>query len=254
MEQRVQFEKLPSCSGKTWVIGDVHGYVNTLRTLLDKLELNSDDRIIMLGDLIDRGPDSKGVLDVILDLKAAGHEVKCLMGNHEQMMLKSYKEELDNGKGFLRFLKKDTTRKSWLNMGGDTTMKSFGAKRMLDIDPMYFDFIESMSHYLEDPKYFYAHAGFNFESEDPFTDVQSMLWIRDFKVDTKVTGNKKVVHGHTPIDIDFIKDVILHPERDHFIALDNGVYLRGFRGKGRLLAFETGSNELIEQKAQDTDY
>lgn len=253
MEQ-VKFEKLPQKQGKTWVIGDVHGYANTLRALLEKIELGKEDRLILLGDLVDRGPDSKGVFDTLIDLKKAGHDVCCLMGNHEQMMLRSYQEELDNGTGFLRFLKRDVTRKNWLNMGGDATMKSFGAKRMLDIDPLYYDFIGEMMHYVEDPKYFYAHAGFDFESGNPFSDLQSMLWIRDFKVIPELTHQKKVVHGHTPVDIDFIRDVIKHPERDYFIALDNGVYLRELRGKGRLLAFETGSGTLIEQKAQDTLY
>lgn len=250
----LKYKQLGKCAGKTWVIGDVHGYANTLRTLIGKIELQKEDRLILLGDLIDRGPDSKGVIDVVLELRSSGYDVECIMGNHDYMMLNAQEEELGNGKSFLRFLKKDVVRKNWFNMGGDSTMKSFAAKRMIEVDTSYYDFIEGMYHYLEDDKYFYVHAGFDFENSEPFEDVQSMMWIRDFKVNTNLTKGKKVIHGHTPVDIDFIKDVIDNPDRDHFIALDNGVYLKNLRGKGRLLAFEAGGQTLVEQTVQDTEY
>jgi len=250
----LKYKYLNKCSGKTWIIGDVHGYANTLKTLIGKIALEKSDRLILLGDLVDRGPNSKGVFDFIIELRASGYDIECIMGNHDYMMLNAQEEEIGNGKSFLRFLKKDVARKNWFNMGGNTTMKSFGAKRMLDVDTEYYDFIQGMSHYLEDDEYLYVHAGFDFEGSEPFEDIQSMMWIRDFKVSAELTKGKKVVHGHTPVDIDFIKDVIENPDRDHFIALDNGVYLKNLRGKGRLLAFETGSKTLIEQVVQDTDY
>ncbi len=246
----VKFKKLDPIEGKTWVIGDVHGYVNTLKTVLQKLKLTTIDRVIFLGDLVDRGPDVKGVFDSIIDLEKKGIEVLCIKGNHEDMMQKSYIEE-QGQTGFLKFIKRDQIKRSWLNMGGDSTMKSFNAKKMVDIDPTYFDFIENMYHYLFDENYYYVHAGFDFKKPEPFADVQSMMWIRDFAVDINITEGRKVVHGHTPLDIDFIKDVIDNPKRDHFIALDNGVSIDNMPNKGKLLAFETNSHQLLVQSKQD---
>ncbi|MGB0428882.1 MAG: metallophosphoesterase, partial [Bacteroidia bacterium] len=177
-------------------------------------------------------------------------DVVCVRGNHDDLMLKSYYEEQDH-QGFLKFIKRDAIKKSWLNMGGDATMKSFNARKMIDIDPLYFEFIENMYHYVEDDEYMYVHAGFDFNKPNPFNDVQSMMWIRDFEVDFSKTKNRKVVHGHTPLSLDFIEDVIANPSRDKFIALDNGIMLEKTANKGNLLAFETKSKQLLVQPRQD---
>lgn len=246
----VKHKYLEPNAGKTWAIGDVHGYVNTLKTVIQKIELKQDDRIILLGDLVDRGPDVKGVFDFILELRNKGLDVVCIRGNHDDLMYKSFVEEQEN-MGFLRFIKRDAIKKNWLNMGGDATMKSFGARKMIDIDPKYFDFIESMYHYVEDDEFLYVHAGFDFKKEDPFSDMQAMMWIRDFQVDYYKTNNRKVIHGHTPLSLDFIQDVIANPRRDRFVALDNGVMMENMPNKGNLLAFETKSKTLMVQSRQD---
>ncbi len=68
---------------KVWVIGDVHGHLEVLNRLLDKLELKSEDKVVFVGDLIDRGPDSAGVLQKVRNDK----RMFCCMGNHERMMI-----------------------------------------------------------------------------------------------------------------------------------------------------------------------
>lgn len=245
----VKYKRLEPNKGKTWAIGDVHGYVKTLQTVLMKINPQPDDRVILLGDLVDRGPDVKGVFDTILDYQAKGLDIVCIRGNHDDLMLKSYQEEQAHS-GFLRFLKQDAAKKSWYAMGGDATLKSFNAKKMVDIDPKYFEFIETMYHYAEDEKFLYVHAGFDFKKPDPFTDIQSMMWIRDFAVDFEKTKGKKVVHGHTPLSLDFIEDVVANPKRDKFVALDNGIML-DMPMKGNLLAYETKSGTLMVQYKQD---
>lgn len=247
--EEVKYKRLEPNKGKTWAIGDIHGYVKTFQTVLQKINPQPEDRIILLGDLVDRGPDVKGVFDTILDYLAKGVDIVCLKGNHDDMMRKSYSEEQEHS-GFLRFMKKDTEKRSWYGLGGDATLKSFGAKKMVEIDPKYYDFIDSMYHYVEDEKFLYVHGGFDFTKEDPFKDVQAMMWIRDFVVDYKKTDCKKVVHGHTPLSLDFIQDVIANPNRDKFIALDNGIMI-DMPMKGNLLAYETKSGELMVQNRQD---
>jgi len=66
-------------------ISDIHGCARTFQALLDKIQLSTNDQLYLLGDYIDRGPDSKGVIDTILGLINAGYRVQTLMGNHEKM-------------------------------------------------------------------------------------------------------------------------------------------------------------------------
>ena len=71
-----------------YVIGDIHGCLDELRYLVEGLPLESGDRLVFLGDYVDRGPNSKGVLTYILDLqKTTDLELICLKGNHEDMFL-----------------------------------------------------------------------------------------------------------------------------------------------------------------------
>lgn len=246
----VKYLHLEPNSGKTWVIGDIHGYVNTFKTILLKIKPQPGDRVILLGDLVDRGPDSKGVFDTILDQQEKGLDLLCIRGNHDDLMLKSYVEEQEN-QGLFKFIKRDYTKRSWFNMGGDSTMKSFNARKMVDIDPKYYELIDNMYHYLEDENHFYVHAGFDFSKEKPFEDIQAMMWIRDFNAKNDIVKGKKIVHGHTPLDLEFIQEVIENPTIHDFIALDNGVSITNVYGKGNLLAYETKSKTLLVQAKQD---
>jgi len=247
---KVRHEYLGEVKGNNWVVGDIHGFVDTFKTLVQKIKLTTNDRLILLGDLVDRGPNVKGVFDYTNHLLKEGYDVRCIKGNHEDMMERAQHEEMENSRGLKRFMKRDVVKKNWFNLGGDSTMQSFGARRMIDIDPSYYEFIAGMQHYLEDDHFFYVHGGFDFKGDQTFTDTQSMMWTRDFRVDKEKAKGKKVIHGHTPLDLEFIQDVIKQPERDDFIALDNGVYLK-MQGKGNLLAFETKSKQLLVQRALD---
>lgn len=236
-------------TGRRWFIGDIHGYLNTFRTLVEqKIKLQKEDTLILLGDLIDRGPFSKQLLDYLINLKDKGYHVILIRGNHDDMLYNARQEaEAAKGKGFLFFKPASPVKDLWLPVGGAETLKSFETKNLLDIPKPYFELIESMVYYLKMPDLYAVHAGFDFNSDSPFTDYEAMMWIREYKVNTQITEGRKVIHGHTPLDLDLISDLIKHPEKEDFIPLDNGIMTTA-PNKGNLLGYCPDTNELIVQK------
>jgi len=236
---------------RTWVIPDVHGCFLTLQTLVeDLIVLRDDDTFIFLGDLIDRGPSSRGVIDFILKLGEGGIKTTVIKGNHEDYMAKVYRgEEAKSGLRKLFGLKSETY-KEWLLYGGEKTMKSFGATNVLEIPVKYIEWIESLDLYTEFKNFLIVHAGFNFNNDDIFKDTQSMMWVRDFKIDPAKLGNRKIIHGHVPVTLDFIFQSI-NSDSFRFIDLDNGVYMPEKPGYGNLLALELNTMELLIQPNLD---
>jgi serine/threonine protein phosphatase 1 len=232
---------------RTWVIPDVHGCLLTLRSLVEELiELRTDDSLIFLGDMIDRGPSSKGVIDYIMKLKASGINTRVMKGNHEEYMAKVFRDEQAKS-GLRRMLGlKSVTFKDWLQYGGDATLSSFNADSVLSIPEMYIEWIESLEFYMQWKNFLIVHAGFNFELDDIFSDTQSMMWIRDYKIDPEKLGNRKIIHGHVPVTLDFINQSIVS-NSFHFIDLDNGVYMSDKPGYGNLLALELNTMEMLVQ-------
>ena len=77
-----------------WVIPDIHGHLNTLKSLIEtRINLSRLDSVYFLGDYIDRGPDSKGVLDYIMNLQKENYDIHCLKGNHEDICVKSWEAD-----------------------------------------------------------------------------------------------------------------------------------------------------------------
>lgn len=236
---------------KTWVIPDVHGYIQTLRSLVENQIIpTKDDILVFLGDLIDRGPDSKGVIDYVKNLRQQGFEVIVLKGNHELYLENSYHAE--KSKSFLKKTFKTKTKilSDWLQHGGKDTIKSFDVKNVENIPFEYVDWVSKLDFYYETENFYIVHAGFNFNQDDIFSDTHSMMWIRDFKVDKKKLNGKRVIHGHVPVQLDFIIQCIEDKSYD-FIDLDNGVYRTNTPGYGNLLALEVNSMQLLIQANVD---
>lgn len=171
-------------------IGDIHGCNHTFKALLEQISLTKDDELTLLGDYVDRGLDSKGVIDTIFKLRNEGYNVRTLSGNHEKLML----EALDP-------LAQKSEFKHWYSKcGGEKTMKSFG-----DTYPMYQHFFKGLDDYFEDENFIFVHAGLNFKNKDPFNG-NDIFWIRDWYQDINRDwlGNRIIIHGHTPISWDEI--------------------------------------------------
>jgi len=235
---------------RKWVIPDIHGCAYTLQILVEnQIEPTKDDLLIFLGDYIDRGPDSKGVIDFIMGLEEQGFNVKVLLGNHEDYCIKAY--DIDRKKSTLFGIRfKSPEQREWERRGGKETLKSFKAQSPREIPEKYIDWMRKLEYYIEVDDFIISHAGFNFKIDDPFKDKTSMIWIRDFKVKPEKINNKILIHGHVPVNLDLIYQAI-ESKTAKSIALDNGIYFTNRNGFGNLIALELTEMEYVAQTLLD---
>ena len=212
-----------------YAISDIHGCSKTFETLLRKISFSKNDTLYLLGDYIDKGPDSKGVIDYIWHLQKKGFQVHCLMGNHEDMLLENLREGYHDGES--------------------ETLASFEVEHSLDIPKPYLDWIKNLPYYFELDKYIMVHAGLNFTIENPLEDNYAMLWARHWynEVNKDWLSGRIIVHGHTPIKDYAIKESIQFLEDLPIIDIDAGCAIRG-SGYGHLCALNLDSREVIFQK------
>lgn len=231
---------------KQWVIPDIHGCKKTLISLMEnQIKPDKYDELYFLGDYIDRGPDSKGVIDYIMSLEEQEYDVKTLMGNHEDYCIKAYDEDKVH-KTFLGFRRKNKIQTIWEMHGGKQCLASFGVKYVSDLPKKYIDWMRKLRYHIELEHYILVHAGFNFKLDDPLTDKFAMLWAKDYKVIPEKIRNKTIIHGHVPVDLEFMNHV-MDSGQYHFIDLDNGVYMDTRSGYGNLVAYElTSKTQAIQ--------
>lgn len=213
---------------RTFAIGDIHGCSKTLRKLVEELVVPSlQDDIIFVGDYIDRGPDSKGVLDYIIGLRQKGYGIKTLRGNHEQLLLDAFEHE--------------ENFEHWLMCGGDMTCRSFGIRDVHQLSDEYLSFVAQTEFYHMTDQYIIVHAGLSFASGNPFMDKDAMLWTRSNYVDMDQTGGRKIIHGHTPTPFATIQSL-----RDtNSINIDAGCVYTSRPGLGNLVAIELEHLRLL---------
>ena len=236
---------------KRWIIPDIHGCMKTLQALFDYyIRPSKDDELFFLGDYIDRGPDSKGVLDFIMRLEDEGFKVVALKGNHEESCVQACREE-HNVKSFLGLRGRNFAKAAWKQYGGKETMKSFGLTDLRDMPEKYLTWMDGLpSHHMLD-NFLLVHAGLNFGENDPLLDEHAMLWVRDFKVDRDKIGGRTLIHGHVSISLETIFMLRDRHRELGYIDLDNGVYMTGREGFGSLVALELNSMELYSQYTLD---
>jgi serine/threonine protein phosphatase 1 len=178
-------------SGRTIAIGDIHGCRDALRVLLDAIQPRPDDLLVTLGDHIDRGPDSRGVLDLLIALSRTCRLVS-LMGNHEEIVL----EALHDRAGLRR----------WLECGGADTLRSYGwrqggprraARDWLPVPHL--EFLARCRPYHETQGHIFLHAGFVPELPLEQQPGEALRWrVTDAAVAVPHPSGKVVVVGHTP--------------------------------------------------------
>jgi serine/threonine protein phosphatase 1 len=172
----------------TFAIGDIHGCLHKLLSLLGNCERYAQarpTRYVFLGDYVDRGPDSRGVIDVLRRIKERSRdEVICLRGNHEVLMLAACRER---------------ENLIWLLNGGGATLASFGIDdpRRLPADVV--AWVDSLPLSFDDGRRFFVHAGVNPALPLDQQNEYDQVWIREpFLLSNKDFG-RLIVHGHTPL-------------------------------------------------------
>lgn len=213
---------------RVFAIGDIHGCNQTFQKLvLEYIRPVKSDHLYCIGDYIDRGPDSKGVIDFILHLRKEGFQIHTLRGNHEQLMLDSVRSPKHYA--------------NWYDNGGDTTLRSFGVTGFEQMDPVYQDFFRRTRYFFLTPAYIFVHAGLSFIREDPFFDRDAMLWIRSFQYDAVKAGGRMLVHGHTPQPM----EIILRNTSKEVINIDAGCVYTHKPGMGHLVAINLSSSKWL---------
>lgn len=221
-------------------VGDLHGCARTLGALIDALAPTADDHLVFIGDYVDRGPDSRGVLDCLLELEsraAGGSGPACtfLRGNHDQMML-DYVES--GGRNLVL----------WRMNGGLSTIANYVTRAGdLDVPPAHLDFMRRTQILLETEEFVFVHAGLDPDLTiaenvaDP--DPRVALWTREHLDADLSLWEKTVVCGHTPV-----QQPINRPE---LIAIDTGAVYAHVRGLGTLTAVRLPERAFVRVPYQE---
>lgn len=172
----------------TYAVGDIHGRLTKLRNLLNLCEEDANGRpmkFIFLGDYIDRGPGSKGVIEQLMALQQAQPEhVICLMGNHEDMLLTA----IDH----------PDWQDRWLHNGGVQTLKNYGVTDATRIPTSHIDWLRQLLKFHDDGLRFFVHAGIHPDRTLNQQDDFDLLWIREPFLSSSRDFSRLIVHGHTP--------------------------------------------------------
>ena len=212
---------------RIYAIGDVHGRIDLLKRVSQAIASDIAARPaaqtteIFLGDYIDRGPDSRAVLDwLVYSPPSAGRRI-CLKGNHEAVAL--------------QYLRDPSSIRQWQTIGGFDTLYSYGIQPPLygsadeiaashesfvaAVPPAHRQFLENLASSAEFGGYFFVHAGVHPQRSIADQREEDMLWIRDVFLRSSKDFGRVVVHGHTPRE-----EPEILPNR---INIDTGAYLTG---------------------------
>jgi serine/threonine protein phosphatase 1 len=231
---------------RVYAVGDIHGCADLLRRALDYAAQDartSPERkyLVFVGDYVDRGPDSRGVIDLLMR-GLPGFVTLCMRGNHDQSML--------------TFLDEPEFLATWKGFGGNETLLSYGVQPPLldDIEslaktrdafaaavpPDHMDFLEELPYFARIGNYLFVHAGFRPGRTLEKQRAADMLWIRGEFLNARCDFGGTVVYGHTPS-----ATPVLRPGR---IGIDTGAYMSG---KLTLAVFEGGTRRFYAISEHD---
>lgn len=223
---------------KRFAIADIHGCSTTLMALLSSINLQPYDKLIVLGDSIDRGPESRSVLDTLMRLVENGYDIVVLRGNHEDMLLRTLSGNHDGYSS------------SWIGWWGERTLNSFGVSSPSDIPGKYIDFINSMPLYHETVDYIFVHASLLI-SEKPVieTPPQIMLWGQQWLGREALPCGRRIVSGHQIVSRTTLQETL----SSHHFLIDNGCFCGRGPEKGNLVALNLDTLEVTAQPLIDRD-
>jgi serine/threonine protein phosphatase 1 len=185
-------------------VGDIHGCLDKLKKLMDVIKWRPDeDTLIFIGDYVDRGPDSSGVIEYIIGLKKKSDRVICLMGNHETLFM-DYLEGKEN--------------QVFLFNGGVQTLDSYGGME-LEVPEIHMDFLHSLQPYYQTKNYIFVHAGLRNNIPLGRQSLKDLLWIREEFITSHYNHGRRVIFGHTPYPMPLV--------HDNKIGIDTGAVYGG---------------------------
>jgi len=210
---------------------DLHGCLQTFRYLVEEeLRLTTSDELYLLGDYVNKGPDSRGVLAYLMELQGAGYQVCCLRGNHDQALLDATMHRW---------------RWDWLGPRGRLpTLRSFGVSRPADIPALYLNWLAALPHEIELPDFVLVHAGYDFAlpPAEMRRDYASMLNTKKFVLDPSRLAGKRLLHGHVPTPTAQVRAKAA--TRPGALGLDTGCVYRHNPELGHLAALDLDTWEL----------
>ena len=175
----------------TFAIGDIHGCYDKLVRILAKCEVYAgpqSHRFVFLGDYIDRGEESRAVVDLLMHFQKeppGDREVICLAGNHEEMLIRSVDDPFVNAQ--------------WLENGGIETLESYshvGGMRLLEHHARW---LSQLPLQFDDGLRLYVHAGVDGSKPLDEQSREDLLWIREPFLSLEGKLERLIVHGHTPL-------------------------------------------------------
>ncbi len=205
---------------RTLAIGDIHGCRIALDALLEKVKPDATDTLILLGDYVDRGTDTRGVLDRLIRLVDETHLV-AIRGNHDIMLMEARTQS-------------DLYFHQWLAVGGGATVASYGGS-LDNVPPEHWRFLQNTLPFYETEAHIFVHAGAEFETPMPEQHVGILYWEKLRNPQAHFSG-KTVVVGHTsqksglPLDL------------GHTVCIDTFAYGSG----GYLSCWNIATGEIVQ--------
>ncbi len=188
-------------TGYTYVIADIHGCLDSLRALLALIQPGPADQLVFLGDYIDRGPDSRGVIESLLQLPGSPVFLK---GNHDDLLVRAHAGD-------------DEASRTWLSNGGFATLQSYGAMRQ--IPQTHLAFLRGLRLSHETPEALCVHAGLQPGVPLAEQPEEALLWIREPFLTYEGPWPTPIVAGHT-----IQRQPMIRPDR---MLIDTGCFKGG---------------------------
>lgn len=212
---------------RAYAVGDVHGRLDLLDELLNRIEADdvqrgsAETRLIFLGDLVDRGPASMAVVERIRTLALADRQIVCLKGNHEELLIRAYNGDRKAANVFTRVGGRETLLSYGVSASDYEAADLMGIVELLRANvPMeHVDFLDSLPDFHLWGDYLFVHAGIRPRVPWDRQRADDLRWIRRDFLDSQEDHGKLIVHGHsiTP-SVD---------EQTNRIGIDTGAYASG---------------------------
>lgn len=228
-----------------WAVGDIHGCKSAFEELLATLRLSEGDQVVCLGDLIDRGPDSQGVLQIVRD----GKNIHSLKGNHEAIMSRALRDPSSRKMDF------------WLRVGGRETLESMDSDtaNRLGKASEWMAFTDSLPSEVVLDAFRLVHAGYDVDLplEDQ-SDKERLSSRSVFLAKTPLDPERQIICGHTPVQKlgDFglstveegvwFSDVRLTDGRPSTVLVDTGAVLKSGVNRPRLSAYSLSTGQVLD--------